>query len=411
MGAQIPMPLTDTACRNAKCPSDKPRARLADSLGLYLEVTPAGGKYFRLKYRHGGKEKRLGLGVYPKVTLTQARKLRDQARELIADGVDPSQARQQDRLARSAADANSFESVARAWHGQWKAARTDHHADYVLRRLEADVFPVVGALPVAAITAPKLVAMAKRIEARGALDIAKRSLQTCGQILRYAVAHGMIERNPGADVKPADALRPRKQVNYARLDAKELPELLRRIEVYQGSPYTRLAIKLMALTFVRTGELIGARWDEFDLDAAVWRLPPERMKMRTPHIVPLSMQAVEIMKLLTELRSLSPMVFPGERDHERPMSNNTILKALERMGYKRRMTGHGFRGIASTALHELGWKHDLIEIQLAHQERSKVSAAYNHATYLSDRRKMMQAWADHIDALRKGAKVLPFKAA
>ena len=236
-------------------------------------------------------------------------------------------------------------------------------------------------------------------------------MQTCGQILRYAVAHGMIERNPGADVKPADALKPRKQVNYARLDAKDLPELLRRIEVYQGSPYTRLAIKLMALTFVRTGELIGARWDEFDLDAAAWRLPAERMKMRTPHIVPLSVQAVEIMKLLTELRSLSPMVFPGERDHERPMSNNTILKALERMGYKHRMTGHGFRGIASTALHELGWRHDLIEIQLAHQERSKVSAAYNHATYLTQRRKMMQAWADHIDALRKGAKVLPFKAA
>lgn len=405
------MPLTDTACRNAKCPSDKPRARLTDSLGLYLEVTPAGGKYWRLKYRHAGKEKRLGLGVYPKVTLTQARKLRDQARDLIADRVDPSQARQQDRLAKSVADANSFEVVARAWHEQWKAARTDHHAAYVLRRLEADVFPAIGALPVADITAPKLVAMAKRIEARGALDIAKRSLQTCGQILRYAVAHGMIERNPGADVKPADALKPRKQVNYARLDAKELPELLRRIEVYQGSPYTRMAIRLMALTFVRTGELIGARWDEFDLDAAEWRLPAERMKMRTPHIVPLSTQAVETMRLLTELRSLSPMVFPGERDHERPMSNNTILKALDRMGYKHRMTGHGFRGIASTALHELGWRHDLIEIQLAHQERSKVSAAYNHATYLTERRKMMQAWSDHLDALRQGAKIMPLKAA
>ena len=253
--------------------------------------------------------------------------------------------------------------------------------------------------------------MARKIEARGALDIAKRALQTCGQILRYAVGHDLIERNPAADIKPADVLKSRKKVNYARLDAKELPELLRKMQAYDGSPYTRFALQLIALTFVRTSELIEATWDEFDLEAAEWRIPAERMKMRTPHIVPLSTQAVDALNCLGELRSLSVRVFPGERDHDKPMSNNTILKALERMGYKHRMTGHGYRGIASTLLHELGFPHEHIELQLAHQERNQVSAAYNWATYLPERRKMMQAWADHLDALRKGAKVLPFKAA
>ncbi len=253
--------------------------------------------------------------------------------------------------------------------------------------------------------------MAKRIEARGALDIAKRSLQTCGQVFRYAVAHGVIERNPAADVKPGDALKPRKKDHYARLETKELPELLRKIEAYQGSPWTRLALKLMALTFVRTGELIGARWDEFDVEAAEWRIPAERMKMRTPHVVPLSAQALDVVRSLHELRNRSPLLFPGERDHEKPMSNNTILAALKRMGYAGRMTGHGFRGVASTILHEAGFDHAHIELQLAHMERDEVSAAYNFATYLPQRRKMMQWYADHLDALRQGAKVLPFKAA
>jgi integrase len=252
--------------------------------------------------------------------------------------------------------------------------------------------------------------MAKKIESRGALDIARRAWQTCGQIFEYALAHGMVERNPSKDVRPGSALIARKKEHYARIDAKELPELLRRIEAYVGSPYTRFAMKLMALTFVRTGELIGARWEEFDLEAAEWRIPAERMKMRTPHIVPLSKQAVEALRCLRELKGLSDLLFPGERDHEKSMSNNTILKALERMGYKGRMTGHGFRGVASTILHELGFDHAHIELQLAHQERDAVSAAYNFATYLPQRRKMMQVWADRLDALRKGARVLPLQA-
>ena len=272
---------------------------------------------------------------------------------------------------------------------------------------EETPFPAIGLRPVAEIEAPDLVAMMKAIEKRGALDIAKRALQTCSQIFRYAIAHGLAKRNPAVEIRPSDVLASRKKENYARLDSKELPELLRKIEAYQGGPYTRLAMQLMALTFVRTTELIAARWAEFDLHAAEWRIPPERMKMKTPHIVPLSPQAVEVLKVLHTLSGGRELLFPGERDHAKPMSNNTILKALERMGYKGRMTGHGFRGMASTILHEQGYAHHAIELQLAHQERNEVSAAYNHALYLKERRVMMCDWANHLDKLRRGADVIP----
>lgn len=404
------MPLTKIECDRATCPQGKPYVRLADGHGMYLEVTAAGGKYWRLKYRHSGKEKRLALGVYPAVSLADARKRRDKARDDLAAGEDPSQLKREAKLTKALQDANTLEAVARQWWAHWKGPRSQRHADYVIRRLEADVFPRLGAKPIASITAPQLVAMAKAIEARGALDIAKRAMQTCGQIMRYAVAHGLVERNPATDVRPADALKPRRKENYARLDAKEIPELLRKIEAYPGAPYTRLAMKLMAYTFVRTGELIGARWDEFDLAAAEWRIPAERMKMRTPHIVPLASQAVEVLQALQTLSGRRPLLFPGERDHDKHMSNNTILKALERMGYKGRMTGHGFRGVASTILHEHGYPHHLIELQLAHQERDQVAAAYNHATYLAERRAMMNAWADNLDKLRRGADVIPLRA-
>jgi integrase len=407
------MPLTKIECDRAACPIDRPLIRLSDERGMYLEVTQAGGKYWRLKFRHAGKEKRLALGVYPAVSLAQARKARDEAREALAKGDDPAQLKREAKQTRAINDATTFEAVARQWWEHWKGPKSPRHADYVLRRLEADVFPALGGRPLASVTAPSLLAMAKGIEARGAIDIAKRSLQTCGQIMRYAVAHGLIERNPAADVKPSDALKPHTKENYARLDAKEMPELLRKIEAYQGTPHTRLAMKLLALTFVRTGELIAARWDEFDLEAHQWRIPAERMKMRTPHIVPLAPQAVEVLQILHTTSNGRALLFPGERDHDKPMSSNTILKALERMGYKHRMTGHGFRGMASTMLHEQGHGHHLIELQLAHQERDQVSAAYNHALYLADRTAMMCAWADTLDKLRKGADViqLPQRAA
>lgn len=402
------MPLTDTACRNAK-PVERPR-KLADEKGLYLLVNQA-GKYWRMDYRHAGKRKTMALGVYPEVSLSAAREARDAARKLVAAGVDPMAERKAAKLTRRIAAENSFEAVARDWWKRWRTTCSDRHADYVLRRLEADLFPILGSVPVNDLTAPTLLAAVRRIEERGAIDIAKRALQTAGQIMRYAVAHGLAERNPAADVKPSDALRPRKKRNYARIDEKGLPELLRAIEAYVGGEHTRLALQLMTLTFVRTSELIGARWSEFDLDARMWRIPAARMKMKAEHLVPLSDQALAVVAKLGEIRFGRDLLFPGERDHAKPMSNNTILFALYRMGYRGRMTGHGFRGVASTILHEQGWPHEHIELQLAHQERDEVSAAYNHALYLPQRAQMMQAWADYLDKARAGAEIVPFRAA
>ena len=299
------------------------------------------------------------------------------------------------------------------WYEQWRGAQTVRHAEYVKRRLAADVLPMIGDRPIGEITARDLVAIAEKVQERDALELARRSIQYCGQVFRWAVARDLVERNPAADVKPRDVLKPRDRRNYARLPAKDVPELLRKIEGYSGA-YTRLAMKLMALTFVRTGELIAARWDEFenlDGNGALWRIPAARMKMKTEHLVPLSRQAVDVLRSLHEIRGQSGLLFVGERNHEKPMSNNTILKALERMGFKGRMTGHGFRGVASTELHEMGFPHEWIELQLAHQERDQVAAAYNHASYLAQRRKMMQAWADRLDELRQGAKVVPIAAA
>ena len=400
------MPLTDTAIKKAK-PGIKP-VKLSDGKGMYLLVSPAGSKLWRWKYRVLGKEKVMSLGAYPDVSLAQARDGMAEARKILAAGDDPMAIRKADKVATRTAAENSFETVARMWWAHWKPARSEQHAGQVMRRFEANVFPYIGARPVSEILAPELVAMLKAIEKRGVNDLAKRALHTSGQVFRYAIAHGLAKRNPATDIKPSDVLASRQKQNLARIDGKELPQLLRHIEGYKGAATTRLAMKLMALTFVRTTELIGARWEEFDLDGARWDIPAERMKMKTPHIVPLSAQAVNLLKTLQLITGHSALLFPGERDHEKSMSNNTILKALERMGYKGRMTGHGFRGVASTLLHEMGFDHAHIELQLAHQERDEVSAAYNHATYLSQRAKMMQDWADYLDTCTTG-KVLQFE--
>lgn len=402
------MPLTDTAIKKLKS-TDKP-VKVSDGKGLYLLVNPNGSKLWRWKYRAAGKEKVMALGAYPDVSLAQARDGLDKARKSLATGADPMAQRKAAKEASKAAAENSFEIVAREWWAQWRQARTERHAAQVMARFETNVFPAIGARPVAEIQAPELVAMVKGIEGRGVNDLAKRALQTSSQVFRYAIAHGKAVRNPAADIKAGDVLAPRQKKHLARVDGKELPHLLRSIDAYQGTPITRLAMKLMALTFVRTSELIGARWSEIDLKAGRWDIPAERMKMRTPHIVPLSVQAVNVLKTLHVVTGNSPMLFPGERDHEKSMSNNTILKALERMGYKGRMTGHGFRGVASTLLHEMGLDHAHIELQLAHQERDEVSAAYNHATYLKQRANMMQKWADHLDKLIAGADVVRLRA-
>ena len=398
--------LTDTTVRQAK-PADA-AYKLADGNSLYLLVNASGSKLWRWKYRAGGKEKLMALGIYPDVSLTEAREGRDAARKQLAKDIDPMMERKTIKRAQLVAAGNSFEAIARLWWLHWKNDRSDSHVEYVMRRLEADVFPAIGTQPVDQVEAPALVHMAKAIEKRGALDIAKRALQTAGQVFRYAVAHGLASRNPVADFRPGDVLTSRKKTNYARLDRKELPELLRKIEAYEGSAVTRLALKLMSMTFVRTSELIEARWSEIDLDAARWDIPAERMKMKTPHIVPLSTQAVEILRVLQLVSGQGALLFPGERDHEKPMSNNTILGALARMGYKHRMTGHGFRGIASTLLHEMGFDHAHIKLQLAHQQRNQVSASYNHALYLSQRASMMQQWSDYLSTC-VGGKVVTFQ--
>lgn len=397
------MALTDTIIRKAKVKASA--YRLSDGGGLYLQVTPAGGKLWRWKYRFEGREKLMALGSYPDVSLSQSRERHSAARKLLATGTDPMTERKADK----AAAENSFQSVAHLWLAHWREGKSPRHVDYVKRRMDADILPCLGARPIAAIEAPELVAMAKAIQERGARDIAKRALESTGQVFRFAIAHGYSTRNPASEIRPSDVLKTARKVNYARVDARELPELLRAIEVYQGTHVTRLALKLMALTFVRTSELIGAKWVEFDAENARWDIPAERMKMRTPHIVPLSRQALDVLNTLRTLTGKSEWLFPGDRSSKKPMSNNTILKALERMGYKGRMTGHGFRGLASTILHEQGYNHEHIELQLAHAPRNAVSAAYNHALYLKPRERMMQSWADFLEQTQRGGKVLPFR--
>lgn len=420
------MPLTDVACRNATCPEDRAYVRLADAGGLYLEVTrpgarsPNGSKLWRWKYRFAGKEKRLALGHYPDVSLSDARRELAKAREMLAQGQDPGEVRKVAKLVRLAAHENSFESVARRWWEDWRVGKTERYTGYVLKRLEADTFPVLGSRPVRELTAPDFVLMVKRVEARGAGELARRIMETCGQIMRWSVAHGLAERNPVADVKPGDVLKARQVKNFARVDADELPTLLRKIGAYQGTVYTRMALRLMALTFVRTSELIQAQWQEIDLAAAVWTIPADRtgrkgrLGERRPHVVPLSPQSLEVLAMLQVVRGADRCVglarlFPGEKDKSAPMSNNTILKALERMGYKGQMTGHGFRGVASTALNEMGFRDPVIEAQLSHVDDNKVRAAYNHAQYMEERRAMMNAWGDYLDAAQRTGEVIPFK--
>lgn len=401
------MALTDTEIRKAK-PQSKPY-KLSDGAGLYVWVTPSSGRRWRASYRHDGKQKTATYGGYPEVSLALARERHRDARKLLAQGIDPMEQRKAVKSARNAASGNSFASITALWLEHWSEAKSARHVDSVRRRMAADILPALGSRPIGAIEAPEVVAMTKAIEQRGAHDIAKRALQMTGQVFRYAIAHGYAKRNPAVEIRPSDILKSVRKANYARIDAKELPDLLKKIEVYQGTHITRLAIKLLALTFVRTSELIEAKWSEFDLEASRWDIPADRMKMRTPHVVPLAGQTLECLEMLRPLSGGSDWLFPGDRDRSKPMSNNTILKGLERMGYKGKMTGHGFRGLASTILHEQGFPHDHIELQLAHAPRNAVSAAYNHALYLEPRAKMMSDWADYLELTQRGVKLMPIR--
>ncbi len=401
------MPLTDIAVRNIK-PDNSKTLRLKDDRGLYLEVSPAGGKWWRLRYWIAGKENRLSLGVYPEVTLKDARERRDEARRLLSNGIDPSAVRK-GLHAEALTDKETFELIAEEWFSKHRHTWAENTAETIIGRLRKDVFPYIGSRPIRDITAPELLTVIRRIESRGAVETARRDLQKCGQIFRYALATGRAERNVALDL--GGAIPPPKKQHFASIhEPKEIGELLRAIDGYRGSHVTRCAMKLAPLTFVRPGELRHAEWAEIDLDNAEWRIPAARMKMREKHIVPLSHQALNILLELHPLTGTGKYVFPGERSYARPMSENTVLVGLRRLGYvKGEMTGHGFRSMASTTLHEQGWPSEVIERQLAYGDRNKIRASYNFAQHLPERRRMMQAWADYLDGLKDGGKIVPIR--
>lgn len=388
------MALSDAKVRNAK-PLSKP-FKIADGEGLFLLVVPSGAKYWRFKYHYGGKEKLLALGVYPEVSLSEAREKRAEARKALARGDDPGALKRESKLQTALSTENTFEVIAREWFSQrkheWAAGTSKTH----LKRLERHILPALGKRPIKDITAPDVLAMVRVVEGKGTLDTAKRLMQICGQVFMYAIATGRADRNPVPDLR--GAIKTPVTTHHAYLRAGELPEYLMRLEAYDGAIVTKLALKLLLLTFVRTTELRAANWSEIDFDKAEWRLPAERMKMKEEHIVPLSIQALAVLRELQNHTGNRQFIFPNQKNpFSAFMSENTMLYALYRMGYHSRTTGHGFRSTASTILNENGFMPDVIERQLAHSERNKVRAAYNHAQYLPERRKMMQWWADYLD--------------
>jgi integrase len=387
------MPLTDIKCKSLE-PRDK-IYKVSDEKSLYLEVMPSGSKYWRFKYRFAGKENRLAFGVYPEVSLKEAREKRDKARKQIADGISPSQAKKLEKLQININHQNNFESIAREWHTKQTERWTERHSHYVLRRLEADIFTELGSRPIVEITPPELLYTLQKIEKRGAIDIAKRALQTCGQIFRFGISTGRANRDISSDLK--GALTTRKKTNYSRLKENELPEFFQKLAKYDGEPQTKLALNFLILTFVRTKELRGARWEEFNFEAKEWHIPSERMKMRQKHIVPLSKQTFAIIEEIRKINGNKQFLFPSQINPNKTISENTVLYAIYRMGYHSRTTAHGFRGTASTILNEKGFDKDHIERQLAHGDNNSVRASYNHADYLPQRHNMMQWWADYLD--------------
>jgi integrase len=400
-------PLTDLRCRTARYTANGTGNKLFDGGGLFLELRASGAKKWRLKYRFNGKENLLTFGDYPLVSLADARAKRDEAKRTLAAGLDPAMQRDMSRHAQIVAAQNTFETVAREWHEMQRGTWSVDHAHRVMDRLEKDVFPHLGRRPISEISAPELLAVIRRIESRGALETSRKTHQTCGQVFRYAIAVGKAERDPSPDLR--GALKTRAVKNMARVSEGELPELLAAIDGYDGDRRTKLALRLLSLTFVRTVELRFAEWSEFDLERAEWRIPAPRMKMRQPHIVPLSRQALAVIQAIRDTTTNKRWLLPSPRNPEQPISENTILYALYRMGFHGRMTGHGFRGLASTVLNERGFSPDWIERQLAHTEQNSIRAAYNHAQHLPERHRMMQWWADYLDQ-QSGANVKPIDA-
>lgn len=392
------MKLADTFLRGLKTTGKV--QKYSDGGGLYLYISPTGGKLWRMGYRYEGKQKTLSFGAYPAVSLKDARNRREEAKEQLAAGIDPSVRKKAVKAAIKANATNSFEVVAREWFGKYKDSWVDLHGKKILARLENDIFPLVGAKAVGAVTAPELLEALRRIEARGAVDTAHRALQNCGQIFRYAMATGRAERNIAADLR--DALSPVRSTNFASItEPKVIGALLRDIDAYFGNLIVRAALRMAPYVFVRPGELRRAEWSEFNLESAEWRIPASRIKMKEMHIVPLARQVVAILEDLQQYTGHGRYLFPSMRANSAPISDVTLLAALRRMGYdKDTMTVHGFRSMASTLLNEKGYNRDWIERQLAHGERNIARASYNYAQYLPERRKMMTEWADYLDELR-----------
>jgi integrase len=390
-------------------PKAKPY-KLADGGGLFVLVQPNGSKYWRLKYRYAGKEKLLALGVYPDVSLKDARARRDEARKLLANGGDPGAVKQTQKRNAKIAAANSFEVIAREYHALKKPIWSYHHATDWINTLEKEVFPKFGHRPLAEIETPDVLDILRAIEARGTFEIRARVLQRVRAVFSFAIGSGRARHNPAAGIG-REVLAPTPKVKHLpALEASEMPQFLSALAAYQAlaksSPIVFAATRLLMLTFVRTGEVRGAQWCEFDLDAARWVIPAERMKAREPHTVPLSVQAVEVIRALQPLTGHLPALFPNRNGNGAVISENTVLKVIERIGYKGRMTGHGFRSVASTYLNNLGMiRPDMIEAQLAHGDRDQVRAAYNRADYMEYRTAMMQFWADTLDAMQAEKKL------
>jgi integrase len=403
------IPLSEVKVRNAKSRGNA--YKLFDGGGLFLLLTPSGGKLWHFKYRFNNKEKKLTLGIYPEISLADARQRRDEARRQLAHGIDPGAVRKAMKQAETE-ETETFEVIAREWHTKFFPSWTSGHSVTIMSRLKRDLFPWIGKRPINQIKAPELLAVIRRVESRGALESAHRIRTIAGQVFRYAVATGRAERDPAADLKGA-LPQPGEKHHAAITDPKEVAPLLRAVDGYQGHFVVKCALRLAPMFFVRPGELRNAEWSEIDLDKAVWNIPAHKMKMKQAHIVPLSRQAVEILTELNELTGASRYVFPSGRSFARPMSNNAVNAALRRMGYdKETMTGHGFRAMARTILDEvLQVRPDFIEHQLAHAVRDPNGRAYNRTAHLNERRKMMQTWADYLDGLKAGAMVVPFKTA
>ncbi|HDZ0562306.1 TPA: tyrosine-type recombinase/integrase [Klebsiella pneumoniae] len=370
--------------------------KLADGAGLYLEVVPSGSRYWRMKYRFNGKEKRMAFGVYPAVSLAQARALRDEAKKKLAEGIDPSFAKKEEKLVRDVRLHNTFQAVALEWHGTKVSRWSEGYASDIIEAFNKDIFPYIGQQPVNEIKPLVLLNVLRRMESRGATEKAKKVRQRCSEVFRYAIVTGRAEYNPAADL--TSTMSGHESKHYPFLTVEELPDFFKALSGYTGSPLIVLAARLLILTGVRTGELRGAFWSEFDLEKAVWEIPAERMKMKRPHLVPLSTQALEIVQQLKVMSGQYPLVFPGRNDPRKTMSEASINQVFKRIGYTGKVTGHGFRHTMSTILHEEGFNTAWIETQLAHVDKNAIRGTYNHALYLEGRKEMMQWYGDYVDS-------------